>query len=80
MLTTLDFWGEADENQETVEEAEWVLDLSRLKSLTSLEVNFCAAVTDLKEVQALSSLTGLTSLHLNFYANMTSEGLGAVIK
>ena len=77
-LTTLGLWGEADDYDQAMEEADWVLDLSRLKSLTSLDVCFCAAVTDLKEVQALSSLTGLTSLKLAHCPNVTGEGLRAV--
>jgi hypothetical protein len=58
-LTTLRFYCEVDEDGEPVEEVgEWVLDLSRLTTLTALNVEACDAVTD-KEVLALSNLTVL---------------------
>jgi hypothetical protein len=79
-LTTLRFWGEIGEDDETTEEvAEWVLDLSRLTSLTCLHLEVCDAVTD-KQVLELSHLTGLTDLSLNRCDEVTSEGLRAVIK
>jgi hypothetical protein len=59
-------------------QGEWVLDLSRLTTLTILEVEGCL-VTD-KQVRALSSLTDLTSLNLACCRNITSNGLRAVIK
>jgi hypothetical protein len=75
-LTTLRFHPVDDD--EGVEEAgEWVLDLSRLPSLTTLNLRNCSAVTDV-EVLALSNATGLTTLNLNGCENMTSEGLRAV--
>ena len=57
-------------------QGEWVLDLSRLTTLTILEVEGCP-VTD-KQVRALSSLTGLTHLNLACCRNITSNGLRAV--
>jgi F-box/leucine-rich repeat protein 14 len=66
-----------DEHGVLVEAGEWVLDLSRLTTLNSLELFDCSAVTD-KEVQALSNLTRLTSLSLLNSINVTSEGLLAV--
>jgi hypothetical protein len=54
-LTTLRFYCKVDEDGEPVEEVgEWVLDLSRLTTLTALNVEACDAVTD-KEVLALSN-------------------------
>jgi hypothetical protein len=77
-LTTLDFDGEVDELNIYVEQAgEWVLDLSRLTTLTCLFLDGCSAVTD-KEVLALSSLTGLTVLDLCNCVNVAAEGLLAV--
>ena len=80
-LTTLRFYVEEDEDGEPVEEVgEWVLDLSRLPTLTTtLNLAWCTAVTD-KEVLALSNLKGLTNLNLSGCKNITSEGLRAVIK
>ena len=58
------------------EAGEWVLDLSRLVSLTSLNLNtgggWCEAVTD-KEVLALSHLTRLTDLNLWRCRNVSAE-------
>jgi hypothetical protein len=83
-LTSLHFCDmkELDENGEPVEEVEqevgeWVVDLSRLATLSSLNLWMCVAVTD-TEVLALSNLTGLTSLNLFGCINATSEGLCAV--
>jgi hypothetical protein len=56
MLTTLHFCREV----QRVEVGEMVLDLSRLTSLTSLNLENCFTMTT-KEVQALSSLTALTN-------------------
>ena len=68
-LTTLSF----DAFQLPVEEAgEWMLDLSRLTTLT-IHLKLCAAVKD-REVLALSNLTGLADLNLE-YCNVTSEGV-----
>jgi hypothetical protein len=67
-----------DENGWTVYEVGvWKLDLSRLTSLTALDLAHCLAVTD-KQVQELSNLTGLTSLDLYHCPNMTAEGLRSV--
>jgi hypothetical protein len=55
----------------------WILDLSRLTTLTTLKLQSCRAVTD-KEVQSLSNLTGLTNLSLFGYFKVTAEGLRAV--
>jgi hypothetical protein len=77
-LTTLSFYSELGEDDMYVEQAgEWVLDLSRLTTLTRLVLAGCSAVTD-KEVLALSSLTGLKDLALSCCPNITSEGLRAV--
>jgi hypothetical protein len=77
-LTKLRFGVEFDEAGEPVEEVgEWVVDMSRLTTLTTLDLEECLAVTD-KEVLALSSLTGLMDLNLRACINVTSEGLGAV--
>jgi hypothetical protein len=73
-LTTLRFDGWS-----VNEEAGWVLDLSRLTTLTTLHLESCTAVKD-KQVLELSHLTGLTDLSLNSCGGVTSEGLCAVIK
>jgi hypothetical protein len=73
-VTTLRFCPEYDEE---VEAGEWVLDLSRLPTLTTLNLMGCTGVTD-KEVLALSNLPGLTDLNLNFCTNVTSEALRAL--
>jgi hypothetical protein len=72
-LTTLRFSAEYDEDGDIVEVGEWVLDLSRLMTLTTLDLESCIAVAD-KEVLALSNLTGLKDLNLS-RSNVTSEGL-----
>jgi hypothetical protein len=52
-LTKLKFYGETGEDGLPVEQAgEWVLDLSRLTTLTTLRLGGCSAVTD-KEVNLL---------------------------
>jgi hypothetical protein len=77
-LTTLRFDAEITEDGDFAEQAgEWVLDLSRLTTLTCLLLGSCSAVTD-KEVRALSSLTGLKDLYLGSCRNIASEGLLAV--
>jgi hypothetical protein len=76
-LTTLSFNPGQDQYVYPVEAGEWVLDLSRLTTLTSLLLAWCAAVTD-KQVLAMSNLTGLTVLNLTECRNVTSEGLRAV--
>jgi hypothetical protein len=76
-LTTLRFWGEIGKDDDTYLVGEWVLDLSRLTSLTCLHLQRCDAVTD-EEVLELSNLTGLTDLNLNRCDEVTSEGLRAV--
>jgi hypothetical protein len=76
-VTTLRFCPEYDEDGEEVEAGEWVLDLSRLPTLTSLDFKYCDTVTD-KEVLELSNLPGLTDLNLFYCANVTSEALRAL--
>jgi hypothetical protein len=69
---------EADYIGELVEEAgEWVLDLSRLTSLSTLRLQWCVTATD-EQVQAASKLTGLTNLNLYNCFNVTTEGLRAI--
>ena len=76
-VTTLRFYPEYDEDGEYVEVGEWVLDLSRLPTLTTLDLEDCGGVTD-KEVLALSNLPGLTDLNLYDCYSMTSEALRAL--
>jgi hypothetical protein len=79
-LTSLSFRPKISEAGTLVEQAgEWVLDMSRLTTLTCLRLGGCSAVSD-KQVLELSSLTGLTHLNLGYCVNITSEGLLAVIK
>jgi hypothetical protein len=78
-LTTLLCYVERDQDGYRVEAGEWVLDLSRLPTLTSLLLAWCDAVTD-KQVLELSHLTGLTDLNLSWCRNATAQGLRAVIK
>jgi hypothetical protein len=76
-LTTLRFRVEYDGNGARVEEeGESLLDLSRLTSLTALDLEGCTAVTD-KQVLALSNATGLTDLNLT-YSSVAAAGLRAV--
>jgi hypothetical protein len=56
---------------------EWLLDLSRLTTLTTLHLRRCYAVKD-KQVLELSHLTGLTDLDLYGCCTVTSEGLRAL--
>jgi len=77
-LTELNFYKlrEHDVDDELVGEAgEWVLDLSRLTTLTTLELD--STVTD-KQVQAASNLSGLTELNLRSSPKVTTEGLRAI--
>jgi hypothetical protein len=53
---------------------EWVLDMSRLTTLTTLHLTHCLTVKD-KQVLELSHLTGLTDLSLDSCFNVTSVGL-----
>jgi F-box/leucine-rich repeat protein 14 len=76
-VTTLSFCTEEDEDDEMVEAGEWVLDLSRLPTLTTLDLKYCDGVTD-KEVLELSNLPRLTDLNLSWCNNVTSEGLRAL--
>jgi hypothetical protein len=77
-LTTLSFDAETGEDGMYVEQAgEWVLDLSRLTTLTTLRLWRCSAVKD-KQVLELSHLTGLTGLDLGSCRGVTSEGLRAL--
>jgi hypothetical protein len=79
-LTMLSFYSDLGEDGEPVEEeGEWVLDLSRLTTLTTLRLGGCSAVTD-KELLAVSSLPSLKDLVLVNCVNVTIEGLRAVIK
>jgi hypothetical protein len=75
-VTTLRFCPEYDDEDVEVV-GEWVLDLSRLPTLTTLHFESCYAVMD-KEVLALSNLLGLTDLNLCCCRNVTSEGLRAL--
>jgi hypothetical protein len=70
-LTTLSFDGWS-----VNEEAEWVLDLSRL-TLTTLKLVWCAAVKD-KQVLELSHLTGLTDLDLFGCINVSAAAKQAL--
>jgi F-box/leucine-rich repeat protein 14 len=56
---------------------EWVLDLSRLTTVTSLFLGYCPTVTG-EQVEAASSLTGLTELSLRRCSNVSTEGLCTV--
>jgi hypothetical protein len=77
-LTSLSFVAKMSEAGTFVKQAgEWVLDMSRLTTLTCLVLGGCSAVTD-KQVLELSSLTGLKVLSLGYCVNITSEGLLAV--
>jgi hypothetical protein len=77
-LTTLRFnrWGAVV--NEWVLEKKWVLDLSRLTTLTTLQLWRCGSAVKDKQVLELSHLTGLTDLSLNGCFKVTSEGLRAV--
>ena len=69
---------EEEEGGGLVEPAgEWVLDLSRLTTLSTLNLACCLTVTD-EQVQAASKLTGLTDLNLGECFHVTTEGLRAV--
>jgi hypothetical protein len=71
-------WGMEETDEWMV--GEWVLDLSRLTTLNSLDLAGCYSVTD-QEVEALSNLPGLMDLNLSgcgAYEGVTSEGLRAV--
>jgi hypothetical protein len=75
-VTTLVFW--ESRVPDLVEGAgEWVLDLSRLTTLTSLSVDDCATMTG-EQVEAASRLTGLTELNLYHCDNVSTEGLCTV--
>jgi len=77
-LTTLSFRAKIYEAGTFVKQAgEWVLDLSRLTTLTTLRLWRCSAVKD-KQVLELSHLTGLTGLDLGSCRGVTSEGLRAL--
>jgi hypothetical protein len=76
-LTKLRFYGKNEDGMFVEQAGEWVLDFSRLPTLTTLRLVCCSAVTD-KEVLALSNLAGLTALNLTHCRNITSEGLRAV--
>jgi hypothetical protein len=77
-LTALRFHAEFDEYGDIVEEVgEWKLDFSRLKTLTSLHLEWCFAVTD-KQVQELSNLTALSTLSLFACDNVTAAAKQAL--
>jgi hypothetical protein len=78
-VTTLEFQEMRDMDYEQgVEGAgEWVLDLSRLTTLTSLSFYDCPTVTG-EQVEAASRLTGLTELRLFGCYNVSTEGLCTV--
>ena len=68
---------EVDEYDNHVRDAgEWVLDLSRLATLTGLDLKGCPTVTD-EQVQAVSSLTGPKFL-VAHDCNVTAEALQAL--
>ena len=75
-LTTLTFEEvrERDDDEIVEEAGEWVLDLSRMTSLTSLTLDHLPGVTD-EQVQGLSNLTGLRHLNLNWCIGVTTEAL-----
>jgi hypothetical protein len=58
--------------------SEWALDLSRLTTLTSLNMAVCLTVTE-EQVEAASRLTGLTELSLIECYNVTTEGLCSTV-
>jgi hypothetical protein len=78
-VTTLKFLETRDMvDEEDVEGAgEWVLDLSRLTTVTSLFLEDCPTLTG-EQVEAASSLTGLTELSLRRCSNVSTEGLCTV--
>jgi len=73
--TRVDF---ADEPM-VMEEAEWVLDLSRMTTLSSLSLQECVTVKG-EQMEAVSTLTGLTHLSLYNCFNVTTAGLRATSK
>ena len=77
-VTTLEFEEQRYDDDGNVEEVgEWVLDLSRLTTLTSLSFKNCPTVTR-EQVEAASHLTGLTELNLTGCWNVTTKGLCTV--
>ena len=71
-LTTLRIYEVVDEDGEPVEEVgEWVLDLSRLTTLTALNVEAC----DGQGSAGAEQPDGLTDLNLSWCSNVTSEVL-----
>ena len=64
-LTSLGFYGKKEDGMFVEEAGEWVLDLSRLPTLTWLRLAGCYAVT-VKEVLALRNVTSLTYLGLSW--------------
>jgi hypothetical protein len=76
-LTSLGFYGKKEDGMFVEEAGEWVLDLSRLPTLTWLRLAGCYAVT-VKEVLALRNVTSLTYLGLSWCYTVASEGLRAV--
>jgi hypothetical protein len=78
-VTTLKFWETrvGDILEDGHGAGEWVLDLSRLTTLTSLSLQECPTVTG-EQVEAASRLTGLTELDLFDCGNVSTEGLRTV--
>ena len=78
-LTTLTYLSleEMREDEEEVMEGEWVLDLSRLTRLSTLELKFCRTARG-EQMEAVSNLTGLTKLNLVNCINVPTKGLCAV--
>jgi len=68
---------EADVDGNVEEAGEWVLDLSRMTTLTSLHLAGCPTMTG-KQVETASHLTGLTELNLRSSPKVTTEGLRAI--
>ena len=77
-LTELRFAEMRDEDVLELEEHKWALDLSRLTTLTSLDLKSCATVRD-TQVQAASNLSGLKELKLCACHSVTSKGLRAAM-
>jgi hypothetical protein len=78
-LSTLGFWETRyiDDEGDVEAAGEWVLDLSRLTTLTSLSIVDCPTMTG-EQMKAASRLTGLTELRLSGCGNVSTEGLCTV--
>jgi len=64
-----------DEDGDLVVPGEWVLDLSRMTALTSLDLEEARRTVKGYQLQAASELTGLTNLNLSRCFFLTAEGL-----